>query len=45
MIFAEVIRNIEPALELTDVLFAIVGGVMELNCDCPMLARVAFYSH
>jgi hypothetical protein len=45
MIFAEVIRNIELSLELTDVLFTIVGGVMVLNCDCPMLARAAFYSH
>lgn len=44
MIFAGEIRNIEPSLELTDALFTIVG-VMELNCDCPMLARVAFYSH
>jgi hypothetical protein len=43
MIFAEVIRNIEPSLELTDALFTIVGGVMVLNCDCPMLARAAFY--
>ena len=44
MIFAEVIRNIEPSLELTDALFTIVGGVMVLNCDCPMLAKAAFFS-
>jgi hypothetical protein len=45
MIFAKVNRNREPSLELTDALFTIAGGVMVLNCDYPMLARAAFYSH
>ncbi len=45
MIFAELIRNIELSLERTDVPFTIVGGVMVLNCDCPMLARAEFYFH
>lgn len=45
MIFAEVIRNIEPSFGLNDALFTMVGGVIVLNCDCPMLESAAFYSH
>ena len=45
MIFAEVIRNIEPPFELNDALFTMVGAVMVLNCDCPMLERAEFYFH
>jgi hypothetical protein len=46
MIFAKAIRNIELSLDLTDVLLTIVGGgVMVLNCDCPMHTIAAFYFH